>query len=103
MTPCRLELLLAHSLYTGGVYIALFPGPAQLTVLKVMESWAGPGNKDIGLGMCVHLQAVSKLGHSNFYCSDELDAITVRKYTERLFLLLTMHEISSKLDHPAWS
>ena len=51
--------------------------------------------------MCVHLQAVSKLGHSNFYCSDELDAITVRKYTERLFLLLTMHEISSKLDHPA--
>ena len=39
--PCTLELLLGHSLYTGGVYML----------------WHS-------LGICVHFQAVSKLGQS---------------------------------------
>ena len=25
--------------------VASFPGPAQLSILQVMESWAGPGNE----------------------------------------------------------
>ena len=77
-SPCTLEVYICLG-------IASFPGPAQLTILKATESWAGPGNEAIGLGTCVHydFQAVSKLGHSNFYGSDELDAITIRKYTDR--------------------
>ena len=44
MTPGQLQTLT--------LYIASFPGPAQLPIafsmekgLKVMESWAGPGNE----------------------------------------------------------
>ena len=32
--------------------LALFPGPAQLSVLQATESWAGPGNEAIFKEVC---------------------------------------------------
>ena len=31
--------------FSNGIYIASFPGPAQLSVAFSTESWAGPGNE----------------------------------------------------------
>ena len=57
-TPCTLKLLLGHPLYTAELYTCLCTG----------------------LGTCVHFQAVSKLGHSNFHSSVGSQKITLQNY-----------------------
>ena len=48
LVDSRLLLSCLHTCLHAYIYLASFPGPTQLSiasVLQLMESWAGPGNK----------------------------------------------------------
>jgi len=58
-----------------------------------------------GLGACVHFQAVSKFGHSNFYCSDMIGVglqLLCTQISNNLYSSLAQESHRREFTFPPW-